>query len=118
VRSWPEVELIPRSRSAIGLSQRYTDDESLQLRNAGVSLAIEIDGSVYFPLGQTMMGVPMNVSRRATSLLWQLNDWRTDTDERLRRQVDGEFAYWVPAIKDDLCGFADGSRFVSVGPLP
>jgi hypothetical protein len=118
VRSWPEAELIPRSRSAIGLSQRYTDEESLQLRNAGLSLAIEIDGSVYLPRGQTMTGIPMDVSRGTMSLLWQLDDWRTDTDERLRRHLDGEFAYWLPAIRDDLCGFADGNRFVSLGPLP
>jgi hypothetical protein len=118
VRSWPEAELIPRSRSAIGLSHSYTDEESLQLRNAGLSLAIEIDGSVYIPWGQTMTGIPMDVSRRTMSLLWQLDQWRTDTYERLRRHVGGEFAHWLPAIRDNQCGFADGDRFVSLGPLP
>jgi hypothetical protein len=118
VRSWPQTELVPRSRTAIGLSQTYDDEESLQLRNAGISLAIEIDGSVYIPRGQTMGGVPLDVSRRATSLLFLLEEWRTDTDERLRREVDGEFAYWLPAIRGGLCGFADGSRFIPLGPLP
>jgi hypothetical protein len=118
VRNWPEAELLARSRSASGLSQKYDEAESLQMRNAGISLAVEIDGAVYMPRGQTLGGTPLDIARRATSLLWQLQDWRGHVDDRLREEVGGEFAYWVPVIRDDLCGFADGGRFVSLGRLP
>ena len=47
----------------------------------------------------------MAISRRVMNLMWQLHDWREHGKERLQETAKGTFVYWVPAIRDERCGF-------------
>lgn len=118
VRNWPKAELFLRSNYAIGLTQEWDESESAALRKAGLTQAMMIDGHVYSPRGQTLGGTSMTISRRVMNLMWQLRDWREQGADRLQRIANGAFIYWVPAIRDDQCGFLGHGRFVGVADLP
>ncbi len=126
VRNWPEANLVMEAKGIIGLSQKPSDDDRLILRKSGVMSAQEIDGKVYSPagLGLTTAGTPMEATRQADVVLWELNRWR-DNPYRLLRDVEGvsRFAYWLPALQlqlpgfEEYCGFATGSTFMPIGRL-
>jgi hypothetical protein len=129
VRNWPDSGLVHKTK-ALGLTQHYSDEDRLQLRNAGISTMMEIDGKVYAPgpLGQTLAGTPIQATREAQALIWALRPWRENFDATLATfsSVPAD-AYWTPAIHtprpgfEEYCGFAtttsDGSTFVPVGRL-
>lgn len=75
-RNWPEAGIIQEIKGAIGLAQEFTDDDRLQLRNAGVATMIEIDGKVYAPPGQTTAGTPLAATLRVNQLMHALAQWR------------------------------------------
>lgn len=126
VCNWREANLVIEAKGIIGLSQKRSDDDRLKLRNSGVMNAQEIEGKVYSPagLGLTTAGTPMEATRQADAVLWELNRWRDDT-YRLLRDVEGvsRFAYWLPALQlsepgfEEYCGFATGSTFLPIGRL-
>lgn len=118
VRNWPEAGLFQCSNYAIGLSQHYGEGDGEELRNGGVNQALEIDGKVYSPPGQTLAGTPLTVSTQVMSLVWHLEQWRSDTAARLTQFSGGEIVDWLPAIRDGQCGFAAKDRFAPVGALP
>jgi hypothetical protein len=118
VRNWPEAELFFRSRYAIGLTQEWDESESVALRKAGINQAMMIDGHVYSPMGQMGDGSAMAVSRRVMHLIWQLKEWRSNGADRLQQIANGAFVYWVPAIRDDQCGFFGHGRFIGIADLP
>jgi hypothetical protein len=100
-----------------GLSQHFDKDDSAELRKASVNIALEIDGRVYSPLGQTLGGTPLAVSTRVMSLIWELKQWRDELDQRLPPVVDGAFAYWLPSMREERCGFEANGQYVAVGAL-
>lgn len=126
VRNWPNAGLVHPAHGVIGLSQRYSDEDRLKLRNSGVANIMEIDGKVFMPgrFGQTTAGTPVQATRDVNELMWQIGAWREDTRARLDR-TDGVPAgsYWAAAIHQPLpgfeeyCGFATGHTFVPVGRL-
>lgn len=128
VRNWPSAGLVHASRSGLRLKQKYSDDDRRQLREAGLSIAMEIDGTMYVPgpLGLSSAGAPSHADRAAMGLMWELHVWRDEgADERLRR-VEGvpAGAYWLPAIHEkrpgfeEYCGFATAPDiFVPVGRI-
>jgi hypothetical protein len=118
VRNWPEAELFFRAKYAVGLTQEWDESESAALRKAGINQAMMIDGHVYSPMGQMGDGSAMAVSRRVMHLTWQLKEWRSNGADRLQQIANGAFVYWVPAIRDDQCGFLGHGRFVGVADLP
>lgn len=118
IRNWGEVGVLRKSRFAIGLSQQYGDSDRLELRNAGLAQAIEIDGGVYMPIGQTLAGTPMAVTMQVNTLVWAFREWREKIGDRLAAAYNGKFVYWLPAIIDGQCGFSAGANFVPVGALP
>lgn len=125
VRNWPDSDLMPAAMSGISLSQEYTDDERLELRKAGIAQAIEIDGTVYSPLGQTTAGTPIAVTMRVNALMWALREWRQSGEERLAeaaRQIDERAgrsvtAEWRPVVHEDVCGLAREGFFVPIAQL-
>jgi hypothetical protein len=117
VRNWPQAEFFPSSKYVTGLSQHFDKDDSAELRRASVNLALEIDGRVYSPPGQTLGGTPLAVSTRVMSLIWELKQWRDELDQRLSPVVDGAFAYWLPSIREERCGFEANGQYVAVGAL-
>jgi hypothetical protein len=46
------------SRSGLGLTHEWDDDERLELREAGITTAIIVDGKLVAPLGQAVAGTP------------------------------------------------------------
>jgi hypothetical protein len=118
VRNWPEAELFLRSKYAIGLTHEWDESESATLRKAGLTQSMMIDGHVYSPQGQTLGGTSWTISRRVMNLMWELTDWKARGDDRLVEIAGGSFAYWLPAIQDDRCGFLSGNQFVPVADLP
>ncbi len=126
VRNWPDRGLVLTSNFAIGLSQEYSDEDRLQLRQAGMNSALQVDGRVYSPAGGGMAldGTPLVEVQAAQQVMWELSRWKEDASRRLG-EVEGipRFAYWLPAIRtpvpgfDEYAGFASGSTFVPVGRL-
>jgi len=129
VRNWPDAGLVLKT-NALGLTRRFSDEDRLELRNAGISTAIEIDGNVYFPgtIGQTTAGTPIQATREADALVWALRPWRENFDAALSAFPDAPpGAYWTPAIHaprpgfEEYCGFAAttsaGRTFVPVGRI-
>jgi len=118
VRNWPNAELFFRAKYAIGLTHEWDESESAALRKGGLNLAMMIDGQVYSPMGQMGDGNAMAVSRRVMHLIWQLDEWRSQGADRLQQIANGAFVYWVPAIRNDRCGFFGHGRFVGIADLP
>lgn len=126
VRNWPKAGLVIEARSVIGLFQEYSDEDRLKLRKSGVTNALEVDGKVYSPagIGLTTAGTPIEATREANRLMWELNGWREDPYRRLRH-VEGvsHSAYWLPALHlpkpgfEEYCGFATRGTFLPVGRL-
>lgn len=130
VRNWPEVAEPWRLRGAVGLDHKVDDEERLELRNAGVTVFVEIDGAVYLPVpaGQTLAGTLLAVTQHVNKVMHALDQ----VDERFRENsqwlevhastegfpVDGQAA-WRPAVQDGWYGALEESRglFVPFGPL-
>jgi hypothetical protein len=118
VRNWPEVELLAHARSAVALTDQYSDEDRWRLMKAGVSVAIEIDGKVYFPLGQTTAGTPLAVTQRVNTFMWELRWMREQgAHERLHRRGADPTLYWTPAVRDDHAGLESSQGFVAFGRL-
>jgi len=125
-RNWPHAGLVSASRSTIGLSQEYSDEARLKLREAGLNISLLVDGKVYSPsgLGITLDGAPLQAVRESNALIWELRRWRVDPEKRLRN-VEGvpQSAYWLPAIQltvpgfEEHCGFTTGATFLPVGRI-
>jgi len=125
VRNWPDEGLAVQSRTAVGPSQDFSDDERLELRGA-VNLALFIDGTVYFPagFGLSLDGTPMRVVQAAQQVMWALTEWKNDTLTRLR-EVESvpPDAHFRPAIAspvpgfEEYAGFSSGSVFIPIGRL-
>jgi hypothetical protein len=118
VRNWPEAELLAHARGVIGLSQQYSDEDRWGLMKAGVTVAIEIDGKVYFALGQTTARTPMAVTQWVNAFMWELTYMRDQgVDERLRQRDADPSLYWAPTVRNDHVGLVSAQGFVSYGRL-
>ncbi len=130
VRNWPNVAEPWRSRTAVGLSETFTDAERLQLRNAGVNVPLEVDGQVYLPIpaGQTLAGTPLAASRHVMGLMHELDslDARFLEDPRwldqhfgLEGQALPEQPDWRPYVHQEQCGAVEWQTgcFVPFGAL-
>lgn len=123
VRNWPAAGLLTELRGVVALSQDYSDEERLELRNAGIAQPIEIDGRIYMPPGQTTAGTPIAASQGAHQVMWKLQELREADDHlvRLLNEADPDTADqgdWHPAIHEERYGFENDAGFVPVGPLP
>jgi hypothetical protein len=123
VRNWPDAHVLHRVHGVTGLSQKFSDEERVELRNAGVAQLVEIDGKVYVPPGQTTAGTPLSATIGANNLMWKLDELRSKGDElvnmldqaALGKPRGGE---WEPLIHDGWCGFRSGDLFVRAFRLP
>lgn len=126
VRNWPDAGLVNEASYVLGLSQEYSDEARLELRNAGMNSALQIDGKVFSPggVGMTLDGTPLLAVQASQQLAWELRQWENDTRQRLG-EVDGvpQPDQWLPAIRasvpgfEEYAGFASGRSFVPVGRL-
>jgi hypothetical protein len=126
VANWPEDGLVHELRGVVGLSQQYSDDDRRALRNAGINMMMEIDGKVFAPgpLGQTIAGTPLGVTRAVQALMWELGAWRKDFDGCLAQVPDAlPDAKWRPGIHaprpgfEEYCGFISGTTFLVLGRI-
>lgn len=118
VRNWPQAELLAQAKGIIRLAQQYGDEDRWKLMKAGVSAAIEIDGKVYFVLGQTTAGTPMAVTQRVNAFMWELTYMRKQgVQERLRLRDADPDLYWTPAVREEHAGLESLQGFLPFGRL-
>jgi hypothetical protein len=130
VCNWPQIAEGWRSRGATGLSQQFSDEERLALRNAGVTVLVEVDGAVYCPVpaGQCLAGTPLAVARHVNEVMHQLNTidgWFLEQPEWLQEHVAAKGhrlppdAVWAPRVHDGRYGLVEGKSgiFVPLGKL-
>jgi len=74
VRAWPQAHLFP---SLGGLRQVWptTDQELTDYRNAGMVTAMEVDGVLYMPPGQSLAGMPNDATEKSNELMRRLHEW-------------------------------------------
>jgi hypothetical protein len=127
VRNWPSAGLVMISRSGLGLTHEWDDDERLELREAGITTAIMVDGKLVAPVGQAVAGSPMRVGRHVMKVRATLDAWRSDParelEHRLRcldasaRQAAEEGNAWRPYVSDGHFGFRKGDLVLRCGAL-
>lgn len=125
VRNWPDAGLLHSLNFVTGLTQEYSDEDRLKLRNSGITQPIQIDGRVYVPLGQTTAGTPISVTRNVDALIWTLRGWREIGEELLAEAsglVDKAAGRsitdaWLPTVHEDHCGLLRESYFVPIAKL-
>jgi hypothetical protein len=128
VRNWPQARLFYQLPGAVGLGKTFSNDERLQLRKAGVTSAIEIDGHVYMPPGQTTAGTSISATQASDVLQIELSKLRgalsgnPDLLDDLARQEGYSLSpgtRWTPQVNaTGEFGFAREGHFVFVGHLP
>lgn len=125
-RNWPNDGLVHDVPWVIGLTREYSDDDHRALRNAGFNTALEIDGKVFAPgpLGQTLAGTPLSVTRAVQALMRELSAWSKDFAGRLAQVSDAPpNAKWRPGIHsprpgfEEYCGFISGTTFLVLGRI-
>jgi hypothetical protein len=84
------AEITPKLRTVVGPVHAYTDEEYRDMRNAGITIAMEIAGTVYMPIGQTIAETPSNATRYSRNDASDTCTPRTThVRARLPRQVAG-----------------------------
>jgi hypothetical protein len=126
VQNWPEAGLVHEPQFVIGLSQEYSDDDRLELRNFGVNTGLKINGKVYSPggIGMSLDGTPLLAVKEAQQVMWGLDQCRKDPSQWLAGVKDvPNPAEWRPYLHlpvpgfEEYVGFLTGSTFVPVGRL-
>jgi len=111
VANWPEAGLMLETQ-AIGLTQDFTDQERLELRQAGINtMGVVVDGKLWMPsaLGIAADGSSSRAGHRAMDFVWRLEPWETEPDKQLaavqqainetaRQEVGGE---WSADVDDE-----------------
>jgi len=125
-RNWPDVGVLHRLRYAVGVENDLDDEARLALQNASISAnMIEVDGSVFMTMGQTLDGTPLEVSRHRMAVMHTLNEWRANLDERLAgaaRAIDETAGHpvngaWQATVHDEQAGLVRGGVFYSVAAM-
>lgn len=72
VHNWPDAGLMLKCDFVLGLEREWTDDERLELREAGIAQPmIEIDGKVWAAaaLGQSAAGTPSRAAQKSNVVM-------------------------------------------------
>jgi hypothetical protein len=89
VETWPNQGLVNELKGIVGTSRSYTDRERAQLRSAGMSTCVEIDGRVYMAsLGISTAGTSTATAMHAMRILRTLKNFDEQTRENPARIVD------------------------------
>jgi hypothetical protein len=117
IRNWPDAGLLmSQLNGAVGLSQTYTEEERQQLRQAGVSVILEIDGGVYLPRGMSMAGMAISSTMRGDQIMRALQAQREqlssdptalDVFIRSKGYPLAGVGVWEPYIGDGKFGFLE-----------
>lgn len=121
-RNWAKDNVVLPLKNAVGIHNKYSDDDLRSLRNSGITSFMAVDGRVYASgrLGQTAAGTPMMITRRVNDTMWHLKPWRDDFDDALAKAGISEPAYWTPATQLTVPGFEEWAGFsatLSTGPI-
>jgi hypothetical protein len=121
VRNWPNAGIIGQPLADVSMTQpNWSDDDALELREAGVGGPVEIDGKVWFPIGQATDGSPLEVMLHVNRVIWRLRELREGdlAGELQSRAVANNVPNdWRPIVHEDECGFYRGGVFVPVALL-
>lgn len=126
LRNWPDAGLVDVSNCAVGLTQEYTDEERLELRNAGVNTAMMINGRVCLPVGQVADGTPMVVSRHVMKVRASIDQWRWPQNDLAAELTQHAAAAadasagpgdWEPHVTENAYGLRKNGLIVRFGSL-
>lgn len=126
VDNWPDAGIVLKSMSGLRLAgPEPTDDERLKLHNAGVTVMLEINGVVYAPIGQTIAGTPMMVTRAVNEFMWTLRGLRETLPtqlEQFQREVEQTqhctlSNEWAAVVIGRMAGFRCDDIFMRVADL-
>ena len=84
VHNWPDRETDMVAMTGLRLVHDPTNDEHLRGRKGALAQPVEIDGTVYFPLGMTTAGTPNDVTMRVHQSIQSM--------QALRGSLPGELA--------------------------
>ncbi len=128
VRNWPDQGIMLRLDFVTGLAREFTDDERLELRQAGIAQPfIEIDGRVYActALGQTSAGTPTGATRTSNAAMHALDQWREVGEDRLgavaqvHTETTGQPVHgpWLVEVHEDFVGLMRDDIFYRIAQL-
>jgi len=115
VENWPDAGVFIQSRGSIGLSQHFSDEDRLLLRNAGVTTPVEVRGKIYMPPGQSLAGTSSTATTVSNQIMWGLRDLRRILSEPesfnsllSSSNVDMSKGFtWEPSLIDGFYGLHD-----------
>ncbi len=89
VETWPNDGLVNELKGVLGMSRSYTDKERVQLRAAGMSTFVELDGRVYLPsLGISTAGTSTATTMHAMRILRALKHFEEQAKADPSKIVD------------------------------
>lgn len=88
VRNWPDADVFHELRGVIGLAQTVGETDRPLLRNAGLTTALDIDGKVYIPSGQSTAGTPIAATMTSNQTMHALHSLRDTLNSRPEELAD------------------------------
>ena len=128
VRNWPQAGLFQEMVGAAGIEASFSDGDRLQLRQAGATSFIEVDGRFYAPPGLTTAGTPIAATRASMTARAQLNAAREALSSNpawlddIATQAGSALTtgtQWTPHVNTQReFGFLRDGYFIPIGSLP
>jgi hypothetical protein len=126
VGNWPQAGLFHELNGVAG--QTFSDKERLELRKAGVTSLLNIDGHSYMPTGQTTAGTPVATTQVSMALQLGLRKareelagnpaWLDDTARQAGYALNPS-SRWSPQVNaTGEFGFVRDAYIVIIGHLP
>ncbi|HTU36596.1 MAG TPA: hypothetical protein VMF35_01190 [Acidimicrobiales bacterium] len=119
IRNWPDESLVMgQLKGAIGLSQSYDDRELLQLREAGVTTLLPVDGGVWVVGTMSTAGTALASTVRSDAIMREIQTWQEklssdpyalDVFVRSRGHLVNGCGTWAPYLEDSEFGFVEHS---------
>lgn len=124
VREWPNNSAVIASVSGLTLASSVSEDDHLQLRNAGVATLMQVDGKVVIAgQGMTTAGTAMRVTSHVDNVTRVLAHLRGSLGAELSALEsqypvpEGGTATWTSWVDDDTCWLRRGEGRVLVADL-
>lgn len=88
VRNWPDAGVFRELPGVIGLAPTVPETDRPLLRNAGLTTALNIDGKVYMPRGQSLAGTPIAATMASIQTIGALHSLRDTLNSRPEELAD------------------------------
>lgn len=124
VREWPNDSVVATLKGGLTLASHVNEHDHQELRNAGVTTLMEVDGTIVMPgQGMTTAGTPMRVTSHAQKVAWTLTDLRTNLGAKLSA-LDSQYPVaeasattWTSSVHDNTFWLCRGQECVPIADL-